>query len=205
MFDRILKVLVAIALFAGGPWGSANIGDSPPSAREEAATGKFLVATKAMGDPRFKESVILLLNHGRDGSFGLIVNRPTSFSLSEILTTPFSPIIARTLYVGGPVQPIVLSMLIHSEQPLTDAVPLIANTYYVVGTNRVVAVATNFELVADSARIYAGYAGWASGQLNAEIARGSWLVTAGDADTVFSAAPERVWEMLTKKLSGTWL
>jgi putative transcriptional regulator len=176
-----------------------------PAARtQETLTGRLLVATERMGDPRFDRTVIYMLEHGDTGAMGLIVNVPlgeTSFAkLFEQLGLTPEPEAARrlTVYYGGPVEP-GRGFLLHSDDVL------------IAGSHRVasgLAVTAEPELLRALARgkgpahalFTLGYAGWAPGQLEQEIAQGSWLVVPVSARLVFDESHSRLWEQAVRSL-----
>ena len=157
------------------------------------AQGVFLVASRQMSDPRFQRSVILLLAHGEEGTLGLIINRPTSLPLSEALPELGRGAKKHRLFFGGPVAMNTLMFLIHSKTSPAHATPVLEDVY--VSANR----AALEQLLGSSKsaaqiRLYFGHAGWAPGQLNAELASGSWQLFQADAATLFHEQADTLWE-----------
>ena len=159
--------------------------------------GKLIVAMPAMGDARFARSVILLCAHGADGAMGLIVNKPApDFSFSKLLTQLK---IARQdngrdirVHFGGPVER-GRGFVLHSD----DYVRAGATTQ-VQGGYGMTATLDVLEAIAQGAGprralLALGYAGWAAGQLEAEIARNDWLVSDPAEDLIFSASDAAKW------------
>ena len=160
--------------------------------------GVFLVAHPDMLDPRFQQTVILLLSHGKRGTLGLIINRPTRIQLSQALPNLEIPNKARhLLFFGGPVGINSLLFLVRSIAPPEQAAQVMADVYYSGDRNTLERLLTH-QKDPDALRLYAGHAGWGPGQLAAEIAQGDWLVAQGDAKTVFGKQPERLWPDLIK-------
>jgi putative transcriptional regulator len=164
--------------------------------------GRLLVATTEMRDPRFAETVIYMVRHDARGALGLVVNRPVAVRpLAEVLnwlgiTTGDVEGDIR-VYWGGPVAA-EQGMVLHSDdyrtrntQSVTDAIALTAQV----------------EVLRDIAAgkgprryLFAlGYAGWAAGQLESEIARGSWLSVAADDSLLFGQENERKWRRAMDK------
>lgn len=172
------------------------------------AAGKYLVASESLRDPRFRQTVILLINHDDQGSLGVIVNRPSEVSLSEIIDGAGT----QRVYFGGPVQTRVFSMLYRSDQVSEvsddeegpEIMRIIEDVDFVLGFNAVTALYPQLD-DDDPYRIYAGYAGWSAGQLEAEIENGGWHLISESTDPIFSDRPERVWETLMRKLRGQWI
>jgi putative transcriptional regulator len=183
-------------------YGTSEV-PSLPSQRDrsgDAVPGKgvLLIAKPDMPDPRFQRAVILLLVHGENGTLGLIINRPTKIQLSQALPDLKAPHRERhTLFFGGPVEISTLIFLVRSGAPPEQAAHVMADIYY-SGDRNTLARLLNQHKGTDKLRMYAGHAGWAPGQLAAEIAHGDWLILQGNASTVFGKEPERIWPDLIK-------
>jgi len=165
------------------------------------AKGKFLVASRNIKDPRFMETVILLIQYDLTGTIGLVINRPTEVKLSAVF-----PEIkglqqrADSLYGGGPVARDRIFLLIRSRSPIDGSHQVFGDVY--VGTN----MAALGRMVEGSGkgkrfRVYAGYAGWVPGQLEREVSRGDWHVLQADAETIFDKAPSEIWPELIRRSS----
>lgn len=166
------------------------------------AKGMFLVADEAMNDPRFKARVILLIRHDADGSAGLIVNRSSRLPLQAVLPkdTRLDPQ-GKTLSYGGPVDPKALLALVkvHDKAP-GHAEQVFANVY-VTG----IGVLDQWPDAADEVidyRAFAGYTGWAAGQLDREMQHGSWHVVPADEASVFAGRDETLWEGLNSRIAA---
>jgi putative transcriptional regulator len=176
---------------------SVPVFPQPTQFKEEPAKGMFLIAAPQLQDPNFAKSVVLLIDYGETGAMGLVVNRPTDMALSKVF-----PDIQRfedrteTLFFGGPVQLDSVFILVRSESQASNFVPLIKNLYL---TGDPSALVQSFDDQYREARAYAGYAGWAPRQLDAEIARGDWGIVPADAQTVFDAVPEEMWQKLMNR------
>ena len=173
------------------------------------ATGMLLVATEELRDPRFSETVILLLHYGPDGAVGVAINRPTWVDAAG--SFPGIPIpdgYTGHIYFGGPVAPANIVTLVRlPDNGELDLDPIVDDVY--VGTSReflrqtVIAADTEQAL-----RLYAGYASWDGGQLDREIAAGSWRVIPASAEFIFAAEPLELWLELhapVSELRVSWL
>lgn len=169
------------------------------------AQGTFLVATPGMLDPNFAESVVLLLEVGDDGAMGLVVNRPTRATLARLL-----PDVAwlqgrpEVVFLGGPVAPEQVVILVRSVAPPTPAEHIIGDIY-ATGSETLLRGIVEREDPNEMFRVYAGYAGWAPGQLEGEIARGGWRLAPGDSAIVFEVPSHDVWPALIQRTSGDWV
>jgi putative transcriptional regulator len=161
----------------------------------ESMRGNFLVATPALTEPTFERTVILLLEHTpTDGALGVVVNRPTGAPLADVV--PAVEDLAsepRVLFEGGPVSR-------NTAIALGIVAPGVAGTS-AQGWSPVVPPLATVDLDHDPAllaaslralRVFAGYAGWSPGQLEGEIAEGSWYVVDALPDDPFVHRPEQL-------------
>ncbi len=162
-------------------------------AEEDLGKGKLLIATEVVQGRAFAESVILLLNYDATGAVGLVVNRPT-----EALPAQALPELAGldryegTLYWGGPVELFTLRALLHSDAPPDNAVPIFDTVHLApLEEDLLDSASSNANL-----RFFVGYAGWAPGQLERELAFGSWHIVAATEALVFADDPGGIWRRL---------
>lgn len=163
------------------------------------AAGAFLIARRELASPAFFQSVVLLLRHDASGSFGVIVNRRTRFRLHDLLPELESAAAARPVFIGGPVAPQALVMLMRREKPAAGIERVTDEISFSAERKVLEALIARHKPVADL-RFYIGYAGWGAGQLDAELTRGSWYVVKAAVDAVFSDDEENLWERLIDKL-----
>jgi len=133
--------------------------------------GHLLVASPALNDPNFAHTVVLVCAHDEDeGALGVVLNRPTALALTEHLPEWSSAAATpAVLFIGGPVQIDVALGLGTRVGPIEDWVD-------VVGDAGLVDLASVDPGAIHRLRVFAGYAGWGQGQLDAEVARGDWFV-----------------------------
>jgi putative transcriptional regulator len=177
----------------------AAIADDTPEPPEP-IPGQLLIASAAMQDPRFFQSVILLLRHDRNGAFGIIINRPIGKQrLAALLRDADNAAQEDStieggieVFLGGPVQQ-HLGFLIHSPEyrrPETIAV------------DDAVVITASKEALRDLGHhqgpakyLFAvGYAGWGAGQLQGEVARRDWFTTPAEPALIFDADRGNLWE-----------
>ena len=166
--------------------GAANALSQAP------AGGSFLVATPQMRDPRFAESVILLLNYSRAGAIGVVVNRPTWVQPEQLFPdVDFFRRYRGAVYFGGPVAR-TGALFLARDASLADGEPVVDDIYVTADIDE---VRSNLPAGTDerTLRVYAGYASWGPGQLDREISAGSWQVTPARGDQVFTTEPMRLW------------
>jgi putative transcriptional regulator len=156
------------------------------------AAGKFLVATEELRGAAFARTVILLLRYDETGAMGLVVNRPTEAALAELSIEALSNY-RGTLYWGGPVQMSSVRALLHSDAPPEGAMTIVDDVHLIPFGEAMPDSPTGQA----SLRFFIGYAGWAPGQLDGELAAGSWDVLPATADIVFAEDPDVIWQRLT--------
>lgn len=177
---------------------SAICGAESPSS---VANGVFLVASPTLNDPNFSQTVVLVLEHGSKGTLGVILNRPTNMLLSEAL--PEIRALKGTnhhLFAGGPVQSGAMMLLSRSKEPY-PGMRSVFDHVYVGGTPEVLERLLSRAAPADRFRAFAGYAGWAPGQLGAEMRQGAWAVLSPDNE-MFDKDPADLWPESVARLQG---
>jgi putative transcriptional regulator len=165
-------------------------------------TGQLLVATAQMGDPRFNETVIYMVKHNTEGAFGLVINRPLAKGPLTDLLKSFG--IADNaakgeiiLHYGGPVSPDA-GFILHSDDVLLE------NSTKVAGG---IAMTADAKLLEEMSRgkgprqalVMLGYAGWAPGQLEAELKAGAWFVVSADNSLIFGTDATKKWHQAMDK------
>lgn len=153
--------------------------------------GSLLVASPRLLDPNFFRTVVLVVEHNDDGALGIVLNRPTDEPVAAHLPNWASEESAEeVIYVGGPVQTDVAIALGQTElgEP--------------TGLNGLSMVDVSYPLLASGTRvrIYAGYSGWSAGQLEAELATGSWYLVAAHPDDPFAEGD--LWTQVLRRQRG---
>jgi putative transcriptional regulator len=154
--------------------------------------GIFLYASPDLREPRFAQTVVLLVEYGPKGAMGLVINRPTEWKADEALLHA-KRLGGLTVYWGGPVQPEAVFGLVRTARPPKGALRVIEDVF-MTGKRKDLEAAVRGEDAAARVRVYSGYAGWGAGQLEGEVLRNGWIAAPGEADAVFSKRPEAVWE-----------
>jgi putative transcriptional regulator len=169
---------------------------------EDMANAVFLIANPGLQDPNFRETVVLVTQPREGGPWGVIINRPLDHRLTEVFTE-YETLKNRkdVLFFGGPVARDGLVFLVRSLKPPPRAVPVLRDVYFISDIDWIDELLQRPEPTR-GLRVYSGYAGWAPGQLQSEIARGGWHVLPADAATVFDKDPADIWPELIKR-AGT--
>lgn len=154
----------------------------------------LLLAMPQVQDPFFHRSVVLLLAHEEEGSFGLVINRPSNLKVHEILedlAIPWGGDPEALALVGGPVQPQRGTVLMPSDRTCDEESTEIAPGIAV--SQSLTCLGQHASAPPSQLRLVLGYAGWSAGQLESEILRNDWLVGPVSPRLVFHPA-EGAWE-----------
>ncbi|MGH8902146.1 MAG: YqgE/AlgH family protein [Egibacteraceae bacterium] len=166
----------------------------------DSLTGRLVVATASLLDPNFALTAALILEHGEQGALGVVLNRPSSMEVEQVVPG-WSAAVAepRVVFIGGPVMPstvIAVARRAHASPPGWQ--PLFSE----IG---VVDLGTDPALVVPglrAVRLFAGYAGWGSGQLESEIESGAWFVIDRAPSDPFCAEPAELWRQVLTRQGG---
>jgi putative transcriptional regulator len=161
-------------------------------------TGRLLVAAPSLEDPNFRRSVVLLLDHDGDGAVGVVLNRPSGTDLAEVMPQWALQVSGPAeLFVGGPVgedRAVGLAVLGDGEQP--DGFQPVSGR---VGLLDLDTDADDILGRVVGARVFAGYAGWGSGQLEEELAEGAWFVLDALPGDAVTDDPGALWRMVLRR------
>jgi len=162
--------------------------------------GQLLVASPSLLDPNFRRTVVLVTEHNAEGAAGLVLNRPSEAEVVE--TVPQLEPLAddgEHVWVGGPVEQNAVLVLGEFLDPDDAAVPLFGSLGFPAldEPDDVVPLTTR-------RRIFAGYAGWGSGQLEDELAREDWILEPASNDDAFTEAPDELWADVLRRKGGIY-
>ncbi|HET9402953.1 MAG TPA: YqgE/AlgH family protein [Burkholderiales bacterium] len=163
------------------------------------ANAIFLVAKPSLADPNFRETVVLVTHPRRGGPWGVIINRPLEHRLSEALPD-IESLQGRkdVLFFGGPVKREGLVFLVRLPKAPPGATLVLRDVFFTADTGLIDGLLKRPNPT-HGLRVYSGFSGWSSGQLQRELARGSWYILPADAETIFDKDPARVWPELVKR------
>lgn len=159
-------------------------------------SGKFLIAMPGMGDPRFEKAVLFMCRHSSEGAMGLIVNKPlVDITFAQMLRQLEIPLDDRAgpvpVAFGGPVET-GRGFVLHSDDYAGEGTLVLPHGLALTATRDVIRALASGD-GPRRAMLALGYAGWAAGQVEGELARNDWLTADGDADLVFASDPSRAW------------
>ncbi len=166
--------------------------------------GKLLLATPPLVDPNFDRTVVLMLEHNDDGALGLVLNRPTDEDVDDLLPS-WRPLVTGdpVLFDGGPVEPAAVIGLAWVRGEPLEALELDEDEAVEgLGT---VDLSEDPDAVTERVeqlRLFRGYAGWAPGQLEDELAANAWIVVDADRSDAFTRSPQSLWRDVLRRQGG---
>jgi putative transcriptional regulator len=166
----------------------------------ESLQGQLLVASPSLHDPNFRRTVVLITEHSDEGAAGLVLNRPSPAPVAE-LVPQLEELVddGEEVWLGGPVQTEAVLVLGEFLDPDDAAVPLFGRLGFpALDEPGDVVLATTRR------RVFAGYAGWGAGQLEAEIERDDWFLEPANADDAFTDAPDELWSDVLRRKGGIY-
>jgi putative transcriptional regulator len=189
-----VTLLLAVA-FVGGLLAGPARGAGP------VANGIFLIARPGLKDPNFSKTVVLVTLPKGGAPLGVIINRPLKQRLADLFPD-FKTLKGKTdpIYFGGPVELPLVSFVVRSTTTPDDALPVLHDVYFSTSHKLFDKLMKRPDPTAN-VRVFAGYSGWAPGQLQTEIKRGGWYTLPADANTIFSDDPAKIWDKLVERAS----
>jgi putative transcriptional regulator len=168
------------------------------SVEGESHRGKLLIAGAGLFDANFRRTVVLIGEHNDEGALGVVLNRPSPATVEEVVA-PLAGIVGphELVFVGGPVQPQSAVLLAQFEHPDSADLLVFDSIGFLMGDVEAAAIPQ-----VRRARVFAGYAGWGPGQLEAELEEESWILETAFPEDVFSEDPEGLWSSVLRRKGG---
>jgi putative transcriptional regulator len=168
---------------------------------EESLSGQLLLASPTLMDPNFRRTVVLVGAHSEDGAIGVVLNRPSQVTVGEAVPQLESAMDEEEpVYFGGPVQPGAIVVLGEFLDPTPAGL-------LVLGRIGFPAPEAGIEELAQATarrRVFAGYAGWGEGQLDAELEQGDWIAHPAVPDDIFTQSPGELWRTVLERKGGSF-
>ncbi len=166
-------------------------------------TNQLLIAMPGLHDDNFAHTATYICEHNEQGAMGIIINRPTSLQLYDILeqmdiVEPSPKGGSEQIYIGGPIQP-ERGFVLHGDQRDWDSTLHIMPQISITTSRDILQSIINGE-GPEEHLIALGYAGWGSGQLEQEIASNVWLSGPANHQILFHTPPEQRWRAAAKLL-----
>jgi putative transcriptional regulator len=163
--------------------------------------GDLLISEPFLNDPNFQRTVVLLCEHGEDGTFGFVLNKPSILKGGDVLegTLNFDPM----LYIGGPVQQDTLHFIHHSLDTVEGGVSLGNGLRWGGNFEQLLQLYQEKAVPENRCRFFLGYSGWSAGQLEEELASHNWIICkrASPRD-VFETEADELWRRSLQKMGG---
>jgi putative transcriptional regulator len=168
---------------------------------EESLSGQLLLAAPSLRDPNFRRSVVLVGMHSEDGAMGVVLNRPSEATVGEAVPQLEAAVDGhQPVYVGGPVQPSSVVLLAEFVDPAPAELIVLGR----IGFPSPQTDIDELALLTERGRVFAGYAGWGAGQLDAELADGDWIAHPAMPADVFTDVPEDLWSEVLERKGGSY-
>ena len=168
---------------------------------ESSLRGRLLVASPALKDDNFDRTVVLVVEHNEQGALGVVLNRPSTTDVADVLPGWASLAVdPDVVFVGGPVSPGAVICLAE-----TDPDQLGAEWNPVVGRLGIPDLGPDPHAPPDGlsrVRLFAGYAGWGAGQLEGELDVGGWYVVDARPEDPLSPEPDDLWSDVLRRQPG---
>lgn len=157
---------------------------------------QLLIALPSLADPHFARSVALICQHDAEGAMGLVINRPSEYTLGEVfeqmgIAADDQALCERQVLAGGPVHP-ERGFVLHDGDRRWDSTLEIVDGLYVTTSRDVLEALANGDGPARST-VVLGCAGWGAGQLEQELSENAWLTADSDPELLFSLPLEARW------------
>ena len=163
----------------------------------ESLQGQLLISSPLLHDPNFRRTVVLMTHHDEEGAMGLVLSRPSELRVADAVPDLAElPCADELVYVGGPVQPEAVVVLVEHEDEPVGAAPIVGRVTFMQAGSEV------DELDAVRARVFAGYSGWGPGQLEGELEESSWIVAPAEPDDAFATDPDELWRTVLHRKGG---
>jgi putative transcriptional regulator len=156
--------------------------------------GQLLLDGGKLWGSFFHRTVVLVCQHDSEGAFGLVLNRESGARVGEIMAANLADSLKELpLYIGGPVQPAAMSYL-HFDHFLPEA-NVLDNLQVGHSLDSLIEIGESMS-VSRRVRVFAGYSGWAAGQLEDEMKREAWLTHPASLELVFDQEPAQLWRKI---------
>lgn len=155
------------------------------------AEGRILISEPSLFNDYFHRSVILLADHNENGSFGIIINKPTDYKVKDVIKG--FPEFDNDVFIGGPIKPDNLFVIHTLGKKIENSVKISPNLYWGGNFDTITKMISENLIQPNQIRFCVGYAGWTPNQLADEIKQKSWIVENTTSKEIFNTKPEEFW------------
>jgi len=164
--------------------------------------GRLLVAEPSiLNDTSFNRSVILLSEHNDEGSIGFIINKPSEYTLNDLIPEIESDLI---IYNGGPVSKENLYFVHNVPDLIPDSIEITNGIFWGGDFEKIQELLQNDMLKKDDIRFFLGYTGWSKDQLQDELETTSWVVIENNYQNIFDISHQSFWKDQLMKFGGKY-
>lgn len=164
--------------------------------------GRFLISEPFLLDPNFKRSVVLLTEHGEDGSIGFVLNQEVDLRLNEIIED--FPEFDVPVFIGGPVQQDSLHFIHRVEALQEGAIEVRPGVFWGGDFDKLRTLIEAGRIPQNDIRFFIGYSGWGPDQLNQELERNSWIVAPPSKKFTFFEDSDKLWQRILSALGSKY-
>jgi len=163
------------------------------------SVGRILISEPFISDMYFKRSVVLMIDHSEDGSFGVILNKPVASLVCDVVEG-FPDVDAR-IYLGGPVRTDSLFFIHRLGDIIKGSIIINGDIAWGGDLTQIRKMIEEGKMSKNDIRFFLGYSGWTKNQLNEELELNSWVVSNKKIDKIIDVDPDKMWEYSLKQLS----
>lgn len=165
--------------------------------------GRILISEPLLMDYYFRRSVVLIADHSKDGSFGVIMNKPLLVNFNEVVKD--FPEFNGKIFMGGPVQSTNLFFVHTLGNKIEGSHEIIDGIYWGGNIEMVKEMIALNTITQNEIRFYIGYSGWSPDQLEQELKRNSWVVSEVSANYLLNTNPKKLWVKSLEKLGKEYI
>jgi len=162
--------------------------------------GRLLISEPFLPDPNFERTVVLLCEHGAEGSFGFILNKASILKASEVMEELKN--FDHEVFIGGPVQQDTLHFIQRNPE-IENGAEILKGIYWGGTFEQVLMLCDTHQLHQTDIKFFLGYSGWDAGQLEEELEQDSWIVCDFvTEDLLFETDPNLMWKKALENMGG---
>ncbi|CAN1547301.1 COG1678 Putative transcriptional regulator [Spirosomataceae bacterium] len=163
--------------------------------------GKVLIAEPFLGDPNFERSVVLICEHNKEGSFGLVLNNVSKNTIADVVDDIYAEF---PLFIGGPVEQNTLHFVHRLGHLIEDSIDLGNGIFWSGDFESIKSLLSIGTIKSEDIRFFIGYSGWGAGQLGNELAQNTWFVSDINSDVLFEEYTNQFWRTVLKRMGGDY-
>ncbi len=160
--------------------------------------GRLLIAEPFMYDMYFRRTVVLLIDHSDEGSFGVVLNKPTFIKIKDVVDS--FPDVDYPLYSGGPVDINNVYFLHRLSNIISDGTPVNADVTWGGNKEEIIQILESNFFDDSQLRVFMGYSSWEANQLKNELKQKSWIVADFNPEIVFKTEPSKLWQTIVDSM-----